>query len=121
MCNNKNFRYFTLKTKFEITRFFFLLLSAEFRSVGITSFGILPRLNVQLVLLKSRYAGEGSPALIVESFTRTPRFLLFGFAPGRDAQKPSANLSACRLFAEDNGSKWARSKVAGCYSEFDSL
>lgn len=49
---------------------------------------------------------EIAPALIAESFIRTqPRFLLFGFAPGRDARKPSANLFACGSSAEDNGPK----------------
>lgn len=67
------------------------------------------------------YPDEGSPALIAESFTRTPRFLLFGFAPSRDAQKLFANLFACRLFVEDNGSKWARPKVARCYSELNAM
>lgn len=59
---------------------------------------------------------QRSSALIGESFNSNapPRFLLFGFARGRDAQKPFANLFAGRLSAEDNGSKWVwpRPKVA---------
>jgi len=96
----------------------YLHFSWNYKPFFLLSTEVLRGLNVRPVLLKSRYPGEGSPALIVESFTRTPRFLLFGFALGRDVQKPFANLSACRLFAEDNGSKWVRSKVARCYSEF---
>lgn len=92
-----------------------IFLTDEFRLVEVL------HIKCSIGLIEICYPGEGSPALIAKSFTRTARFLLFGFAPGRDAQKLSTNLFTWRLFVEDNGSKWAWPKVARCYSEFDAM